>query len=50
MRGRPVRGAAFNEFDLATELWTIPAERIRNEIAERLEKLHLDRQRKAGSE
>lgn len=28
----------------------LDAERIRNEIAERLEKLHLDRQRKAGPE
>ena len=28
----------------------LDAERIRNEIAERLEKLHLDRQRKAGSD
>lgn len=28
----------------------LDAERIRNEIAERLEKLHLDRQRKSGSD
>lgn len=28
-RSGEVRGATFNEFDLATELWTIPAERMK---------------------